>query len=97
VRGLSGDNVRGSKDYRFGRNDILGRMDVRMNDRVNLRLSGAVELDDGSWYTQVRGQYRFRETMALTITVDELGGSADGYYGRAGRNDSLAVACEYWF
>lgn len=94
---LSDENVRGSKDYRFGRNDILGRMDVRMNDRFNLRLSGAVELDDGSWVAQVRGQYRFRETMVLTVTVDELGGSADGYYGRAGHNDSLAVACEYWF
>jgi len=91
------DYVAGSETVRAGRNDCILRCHLELNDRMTCRFTGAVELDNGSWCSQVEAQYRLRGGLLLLASLDAFGGSEHGWYGRLNGYDAVAASLQYSF
>jgi len=89
--------ISSSENSRFGRNDLIGRMNVKVNEDLSFQVTSVFQLGEEGRYTQCEGKYMLREGLFLIVGVEEFNGPNDSYFGRWDKNDRVIGALKYSF
>jgi hypothetical protein len=91
------DFVISSEDIRVGTDDIIGRLDFRVNDDLNFEVYLNFELKNDGLFQRYQGTYKFRKGISLTLALDLFSGDEESYYGRWEENNRSVIVLEYVF
>ena len=91
------DFVFSSEDIRIGTNDIIGRLDFRVNDDLNFEVYLNFELKNDGLFQRYQGTYKFSKGFSLTLGLDWFSGDEESYYGRWEDNNRSVAVLEYTF
>lgn len=88
---------RSSKDQRAGRNNILGRFNAKINEKLNLEWYFTRSFDDKGYMHHYGANYKFKGGVTLKAFFDFFDGPKDSYYGKWRNNDRFMAFLEYKF
>jgi hypothetical protein len=79
-------------------NTVVGRVQLKVNDDTQIRLTGNLNLDGPvSYYAQLAVAHRFTEAFQAEAGLDVLGGDSRSFWGRWGFNDRVFLVLRYLF
>ncbi|MGM0622704.1 MAG: hypothetical protein ACQESH_01655 [Campylobacterota bacterium] len=91
------DFVESSQAQRAGQNDILGRIDAKVNEDLSLEWLFSRNLDDDGYLHHYGVEYQVSSNISIQSYFDFFGGPDDSYYGKWDNNDRWFNTLEYRF
>ncbi|ADR18417.1 hypothetical protein Calni_0504 [Calditerrivibrio nitroreducens DSM 19672] len=88
---------RSSQDQRAGRNNILGRFNAKVNEKLNFEWYFTRSFDDSGYMHHYGATYKFNKGVNVKAFFDFFDGPKDSYYGRWRKNDRFMTFVEYKF
>lgn len=92
-----GSLYQSSREARLGRNDLIGRLEIMVNQDWKFMWASHFELTDDGHFQRFQTSYKFIPNLKGTLGFDLFGGSKSSYHGRWGCNDRVYTELTYSF